>query len=263
MQETIARISKPVRYTAAAALGLLALFLLVKTIDLVAYGIGRSDTYPSNVITVEGTGEASAIPDIATIGFSVMESAPAVADAQAKATAKTDAALAALKAQGIEDKDIKTTSYNVYPQYENIAPCYYGDCPVRSNPRITGYEVSQSIEVKVRDTAKAGAILENLGSVGVGNIYGPNFTVDDEDAAKTEAREQAIKEAREKAQVLAKQLGVRLGKVVSYYENPGMYPMYDKASVGYGGMEAAQSAPALPVGENETTVTVSITYEIK
>ncbi len=262
-QETIVRISKPVRYAAAVALILLALFLLVKTLDLVAYGIGRSDMYPTNTITVEGTGEATAIPNIATITFSVTESGTTVGEAQTKATTKMDSALAFVKKSGVEEKDIKTTSYNVYPKYDNQAPCYGGVCPAY-NPRIIGYEVTQSIEVKVRDTAKAGDVLQGLGSTGVQNIYGPNFTLDDEDSVKSEAREKAIKEAREKAQVLAKQLGVSLGKVVSFYENSGGYPMYEK---GMGGaMDAAMTneapAPSLPVGENESSVSVSITYEI-
>ena len=264
-QETITRISKPVRISAACALGLLALFLFVKTLDIVARGIGHSDVYPSNVITVEGTGEATAIPNIATITFSVTESGTVVGEAQTKATAKMDKALAFLKDSGVEEKDIKTTSYNVYPKYENQPPCYGGVCP-SYNPRITGYEISQSIEVKVRDTAKAGDVLQGLGSAGVQNISGPNFALDDEDSVKSEARANAIKEARAKAEVLAKQLGVRLGKVVSFYENTGGYPMmYEKA---YGGaMDAAMTneapAPSLPVGENESSVSVSITYEIK
>ena len=138
--------------------------------------------------------------------------------------------------------------------------------PVTSSPKIIGYEVSQSIQVKVRDTAKAGQVLEGLGSLGVQNISGPNFTVDDEDAVRAAAREEAIKEAREKAKVLAKQLGVSLGKVTSFYENEGGYPMY-----GYGKGGAAMEsdirvsavAPTLPMGENETNVSVTVTYEIR
>lgn len=265
-QETITRLSKPVRYSATAALILLALFLCVKTLDVLAYGIGRSDMYPTNTIMVEGTGEATAIPDIATISYSVTEKGTTVGEAQTKATEKMNKALDFLKTAGVEEKDTKTTSYNVYPEYEYQQPCYSEYCPAyNGNPRIIGYQVSQSIEVKVRDTEKAGEILQGLGDTGVQNIYGPNFTVDDEDGARTEAREEAIAEAREKAKALAKNLGVSLGKVVSFYENSGGYPYYGE---GYGGaMDAAMTkeapAPNLPTGEQETSVTVTITYEIK
>lgn len=263
-QDTITRISKPVRYTAAAALGMLALFLLIQTINELG-NLGRTENPYMTTITVEGTGTAAMIPNLAVISFSVTERAATVADAQTAATAKTDAALDFLEGEGIEEKDVKTVAYNVYPQYENIAPCYSGICPPQRSPRITGYEVSQTVEVKVRDTAKAGDVLQGLGNLGVQNISGPNFTVDEDDMIRNQARTEAIEQAKEKAKVLAKDLGVRLGSVVSFYENTGPMP-YD-GYYGKGGMEmdVAQSAPAprLPTGEQETTVTVSITYEIR
>lgn len=261
-QETITRISKPVRYSAAAALGILALFLLVQTLEA-AMNFGRSDNPYMTTITVEGTGKAAMVPNIAEITFSVTESAANVADAQTAATERTNAALDFLKEQGIEEKDVKTVAYNVYPQYES-QPCYAGYCP-QSTPRITGYQVSQSVEVKVRDTAKAGDVLQGLGNLGVQNISGPNFTVDEDDMIRSEARAEAIAQAKEKAKVLAKELGVSLGDVVSFYENTGPMP-YDYYGKGGMAMDAAmESAPAprLPTGEQETTVSVSITYEIR
>lgn len=258
--DKIREITKPVRFAATGALIFLALFLAAKAID--AFGnLGRPSMYPVSTITVEGRGEATAIPDVARVSFSVMENAATVDAAQTAATTKTDAALAALADLGIEEKDIKTTYYQVNPQYQ-YQNCTVAYCPPTQNPpRIVGYEVSQSIEVTIRDTEIAGEVLAALGETGVGNISGPNFTVDDADSVKQEAREAAILEAKEKAKKLAKELGVSLGKVVSFYENQ-QYPMY-----GYGGdmrMEAMSSgAPSLPVGEQETSVSVSITYEIR
>lgn len=262
--QTIREATKPVRYAATAALAVLALFLVAKAID--AFGnIGKSTNPYQTTIMVEGTGEATAIPDVARISFSVTESATAVSAAQEAATEKTDAALAALKELGIEDEDVKTLAYNVYPQYEYQAPCYAAICPPSRAPRITGYEVSQTVEVTVRDTAKAGDVLQALGTTEVQNISGPNFTVDDAESVRAEARAEAIAEAKEKAKQLAKELGVSLVKVVSFYENQN-YPYYGYDGMGYGGPEAAMSsvkAPSLPTGEQETTVSVSITYEIR
>ncbi len=260
------RISKPVRYSAAAALSLLALFLLVQTLDALT-DFGRSDNPYMNTITVEGTGKAASIPNLAVVSFSVTERGTTVAEAQTKATGKTDAALAAVEGMGIEEKDVKTTAYNVYPQYENIQPCYGMVCPeIARNPRIIGYEVSQTVEVKVRDTAKAGDVLQALGTLNVQNISGPNFTVDEDDAIRNAAREEAIEQAKAKAKVLADELGVRLGKVISFYEN-NQYPYYEEGFNGAKGgmaMDAmAQSAPRLPAGEQETEISVSITYEIR
>lgn len=251
------------RYAVLAVLVLLAVFLLVKSWDT---AFGYAPNKPINTITVEGTGKAVAVPDIARISFTVVESAADVAAAQKAATDRTNAALAALKDAGIEEKDIKTAYYSVSPKYEYDSPCPPGAmCAaiVRSSPRIVGYDVSQSIDVKVRKTDQAGEILGLLGNLGVQNISGPNFTVDDEDAVRAEARGEAIKEAQAKAKVLAKQLGVRLGPVMSFSENGGPYPMYGYGKGGVAMDAAVESAPTLPTGENETNVTVMITYEIR
>ncbi len=256
-----------IRYAVLSVLVLLSLFLLTKTWDQ-AFGKGQYE--PTNAITVEGKGEVSLVPDIAQISFTITESATTVAAAQESATKKTDAAIEALMKLDIAEKDVKTVSYNVSPKYEYPQPCPPGAmCAtvVSGTPKIVGYDVSQSIEVKVRDTAKAGDTLAALGTLGVQNISGPNFMVDDEDAAKAEAREKAIDEARAKAKVLAKQLGVRLGKVMSYSEGSNGYPqpmMYTANMKSGGAMDArVESAPSLPIGENKTTVTVSVTYEIR
>lgn len=255
---------KAARMALVGALSMLALFLLVLTINS-AFNLFRFGMPYANSITVEATGEASAVPNIASISFSVQEKADTVDVAQTAATEKTNAALAFLKDSGIEEKDIKTTGYSVNPMYSYQQPCYSGVCPEYREPEIIGYEVSQTVEVKVRDTKKTGEVLQGLGNLSVGNIYGPNFTVDDDDAVRQSAREDAIKKAKEKAHALAKELGVNLGRVVSFYENTGYYPMYDSMAYGKGGdmMEVASApAPELPVGENETSVSVSITYEI-
>lgn len=253
--------NRAARIAVVAVLALLALFLLVKTWDT-AFGRDISDPY--NTITVEGTGRAALVPDTARITFTVTESAAAVADAQKAATEKMDAALASLDGQGIDERDVKTLSYNVSPKYEYPQMCVGMICPpVQGSPRIVGYDVSQTVQVKVRETDKAGDVLAALGGLGVQNISGPEFVVDDETAVEAEARAEAIEEARTKAKALAKDLGVHLGKIVSFSEgSAGEF-------YGYGGkamsaMDASpMSAPSLPVGENETEMTVMITYEIR
>lgn len=261
-REALIQASKPVRWSAAAALAVLALFLLVKTFDAMAlFGDGQNP--PFNTITVTGEGESAAIPDIATISFTVQETAPTVAAAQEAATTKTDSAIEAMGGLEIADEDVKTTSYQVYPQYEQQS-CYMGRCP-QGSPKITGYQVSQSIEVKIRDTEKVSDALAALGTIGVQNVSGPNFMVDDDSDLAQEARDNAIADAREQAERLADQLGVKLGDVVSFYEETGQMP-YDM--YGYGGAEmkvsavAPQAMPNLPAGQEERTVKVSVTYRI-
>ena len=239
-----------------------SLFLIAKIATEIKY-LGQNDISYNNSINMSGEGEVVAIADVASFNFTVDESSESVDSAQKVATEKINKALAYLKTKGIEDKDIKTTSYNVNPKYEwRQGPCNEMYCDSGRNDLI-GYQVSQSIDVKVRDTAKAGEILAGIGGIGISNVGGLQFTVDDDEALKSEARAKAIADARKKVDAVAKELGVKVVKVISFYEETDQ-PYYD---YGMGGdmMEAkvAAVAPQLPMGENKITSRVSVTYEIK
>lgn len=213
----------------------------------------------SNVISVSGSGEVFAIPDTATISFTVRNEGVDVKIAQDLTTTKVDEVLGAIKDLGIEDADVKTTSYATNPKYSyERASIYY---PVQG--KVTGYEVAQSIEVKVRDTAKTGEVLGALGTAGVTETYGPNYTVDDQDALLAEARQMAIDEAKTKAEELANQLGVRLVRIVTFSE--GQYSPYaESKAVSYDSMTGAMNpTPQLPTGESKITSDVYISYEIR
>jgi uncharacterized protein YggE len=236
----------------------LSVFLIVKAIN-----VGDENDFP-NQITVNGTGEVVAIPDIATFSFTVTETSESVASSQSLATAKINSALTYLKDNGIAENDIKTTGYNVYPKYEWIqGMCNEFSCPP-GKQSLVGYEVSQSISVKVRDTEKAGEVLAGIGSFEISNISGLSFTIDDEEKLKDEAREKAIQDAKERAVELSKSLGVELEEIVSFgEENESYYPEYEyyakSASLGLGG----DIAPETPTGENTYTKRVWVTYEIE
>lgn len=245
-------------------------FLVVATVLVGAQAIKaliNIDTPPQisgNTISVEGTGKVAAVPDIATVSYTISESATTVAQAQDAATKKSNVALALIKDLGIDEKDIKTTSYNVSPRFSYQGPCYSAFCPPYES-RIDGYTVSQTIDVKIRDLDMTGGALAALGDSGVSNLYGPNFVIDNEDELRAEAREEAIKEARAKAKELAKDLNVRLIRIVNFSENGPSYPIfYGKAEAfGLGGDRSAPASPQIPTGENEIVVSVSITYEIR
>lgn len=125
---TEASSNKGIRLAGVAVLSLLALFLLAITIDTVA-GYGKNEMYPSKTVTVVGEGQATVIPDVARVTFTVQEIAADVASAQMAATERTDNALNALGEQGVEESDMKTLSYNVWPQYEQQV-CASGVCPI-------------------------------------------------------------------------------------------------------------------------------------
>jgi len=266
-RETLVTASRPVRWAASAALIVLALFLVVKTFDALST-FGKGDNPQTYTITVSGEGTSSATPDIATISFTVQEQASTVQAAQDAATKRANAAIDAMKAEGVADKDIKTSGYNVMPQYasQGSSGCAAGMyCPrieIQTNSNtITGYQVSESIDVTVRDTSKAGEVVQKLGSLGVQNISGPNFKVDDDSGVTNDARAKAIENARAKAKELAKELGVSLGDVVSYSDNGQVYPMYSAAKSMDSGAGSAPM-PNLPTGSDDRTVTVQVTYEI-
>lgn len=251
----------------ATALGMLALFLLVLTFsELKSYHFIGSGVTATNTISVSGTGEVFAVPDTGEFSVTVREHAKEVKDAQAVATKKSNDIIAYLKAAGIEDKDIKTTDYSVNPQYEwqqGVCP-NAGYCPPGKQV-LTGFEVAQTLSVKVRDTAKAGDLLSGVGGKGVSEVSGLTFTIDDEDALKADARAKAITDAKTKADELAKQLGVSIVRIVGYSENEGGYqPVYMKA-MAMDARVASEAAPApqIPVGQNKITSNVSVTYEIR
>ena len=191
----------------AITLVCLSVFLLVQIIASLKRlpHIGR-EVYPQSTIMASGVGEAFAIPDIASFTFSVTEVSETVESAQGLLDAKISKALTTLKEAGIEEKDIKTTSYNVYPKYEyNQIVCITYPCPAGKN-ELVGYEVSQSIAVKVRKVDQAGGLVSKIGAVNVSSISGVEFTIDDREKFVKEAREEAIKKAKEEAEKAAKKL---------------------------------------------------------
>lgn len=250
-----------------AVLVLLAVFLGIKSFGALKEfsNIGRG-TIAANILSVNGLGEVFAVPDTATFSFSVIEEAKTMKEAQDKATLKTKAVIDAMKKMGIADKDIKTTSYNSYPQYDYMQAslCTNGYCPPGKQV-LRGYEVSQMITVKVRKTDDAGAALGKAAELGASNISGLDFVIDDMDKVRGEARDAAIKDAKEKAKVLSKSLGVELRGIVNFEESGSQPPpMY------YGAMnqslkteDAGSSVPVTPMGENKITSNVTITYEIE
>ncbi|AKM84050.1 TPA: hypothetical protein DCZ46_01835 [Candidatus Campbellbacteria bacterium] len=248
----------------------LTFFLLITTIFMVFKTITayKESAFVGlegqSTITFTGKGEVFAIADVATFNFSVVEISSTVAKAQEDSAKKINAIMGYLKEQGIEEKDIKTANYNVYPKYEwrRDTVCEGGFCSDGKNV-LVGYEASQTITVKVRDTEKSGTLLTGVGELGASNISGLTFSVDDEEASKREARKLAIEDAQNKAKELAKDLDVKLVRIVSFNES-GDFPVYayDKeVSMGMGGAEAVP--PQIPVGENQIISNVSITYQIK
>lgn len=244
--------------------GLLCLLAISALISSIR-GSHRQAKDTQNTIVFSGHGEVSASPDIANIYFGVEASQDTQNKASDEVNTKTKKVLDLLYTSGIEKKDIKTESYNSYPKYSYPRPCLpYSTIPCEpGETKIIGYTVSQNISVKIRQVDNISEIIDGLNKIGVSNMSGPNFAIDNEDGLKAEARKKAIDEAKAKARILAKDLDVRLGKITSFSES-GNYPqpiMYGKAMMAE---SAVAPAPAeIPKGENTIASDVTITYEIR
>lgn len=242
-----------------------SVFLLVLSINQVRSGqyIGQADKY-QNTVNVSGSGEVFAIPDTAEFTFTVTDEAESVAQAQESVTQRANDITSFLQDSGVAETDLQTTGYSVNPRYEYEETTEIPR-PPRGERTLAGYEVSQTTKVTVRETDQVGSLLSGIGQRDVSSVSNVSFTVDDKEGVQEEARNKAITNAKEKAQRLADQLGVRLGDVVNFSESSSQpqyrYEMADTAA-GRGG-DAMASTPDISPGENRITSNVDVTFEIQ
>jgi uncharacterized protein YggE len=201
---------------------------------------------------VSATGQAAQAPDRASVSAGVVTQAPTAGDAMRENARQMNAAFKALKAAGIKDRDITTSQMSLQPQY---------DYQNRKSPRITGYEVRNTVSAMSDDLDKVGPMLDALVSAGVNNINGVNFSIKDAKSARAKARMDAIAQARAKAENMAKAAGVRLGKVLEIREGggstPGPQPMMMRS------MASDMESTPVAAGEQTLSVTVNITYALE
>lgn len=217
---------------------------------------------PSRTFSVTSEGKIIAIPDIAQLSFGVIsEGGKNLSSLQKENSEKANQVITFLKEKGIEAKDIKTQSYNITPRYQHsscLEPITEEKpCPLSE---IVGYTINQTLAVKIRDLNKIGDILSGVVEKGANIASGPNFTIDDPNQLKDQARKEAIVKAKEKAKAIAEAGGFKLGKLISL--NEGIYfpppsPFMAKEAVG-GGVP-----PIIEPGSQEISVNVTLTYEIK
>ncbi len=240
--------------------------VLVAVLGLASCGTGNETPADVNVnmnsqqtgLWVNGEGKISVAPDVAILTLGIESQEVSVADAQAKASEAMDKVMQALKAQGIEDKDIQT-------QYFNISQVTNWN---ENKEEVIGYRVTNTVTVKVRTIENAGEVIDAVVTAGgdLTRINGITFTVDEPADYYVDARELAITHATNKAQQMAEKAGFTLGKITYITENSGSYGINYR---NYYTMEDAMGIPAptvvapVSIGELEITATVQIAYEIK
>lgn len=243
-------------------------------------------------VSFQGSGKVYVKPDVAVVDFSIVTSGRSSMVAQDSNSQISQKVTDFLKQQKIADKDIKTTYYNLVPQYVTPTPMMYAPMsspvPVKISPesymnygggvsypssvvssdsgipKISGYQVTQGYEIKIRDFAKASSIVDGLTSVGVNQITNLSFQIDNPDKAKAEARALAIADAKKKAKELKGQIGIRLGKIINFYEDYYPTPYYAKSlEAGMGGAGGTVAGPDLAPGVSEVMVNVTLVYQIR
>ncbi len=245
---TIRNFSRP-------ALGIVAATAFV----LAATTAARADesTPREAVISVSGEGRATTTPDMAVLSFSVVNDAKTAREAL-DANNKTMAdVLNALKGGGIADHDLQTSGFAINPQYQYPDNSDGGNKP----PVLIGYQVANSLTIRVRDLTKLGGIIDQAVTLGVNQGGSIQFTNDKPEATITEARKAAVADAIEKAKVLSEAAGVSLGRIVEISENsqrPEPMPMVRAMAKEY----AADAVPIV-TGENAYNVNVNVTFAIK
>lgn len=235
--------------------------LLVLIIVVIGYFAASTDqkirSGETRTITVNGTAEVYASPDVGLITISVKSEDIDIAKATNENSTTMNGIITFLKGEGIDQKDIKTTGFSINPRYEY---------EMKTGKRtLVGYEITQSVNVKIRDLTKIGKVISESTSLGANDISSLSFIIDNDEQIKEQAKELAIKDAKDKAQKLEKELGIKMVRIVSYSE--GSYPMYD-SYYGVGGgaeMKASSSItpPTIETGQNKITSNVSITYSIR
>ena len=215
--------------------------------------IGKAPT-GEHTLMVSGDGKVTAAPNIATVTVGLVNEGTEVPAAQKENTEKMNNLIAELHKIGIPDKDTQTADYLINPKYE------YKE----GRTSISGYTVSQNVRVKIRDLTKTSAVLAAAGKIGANQVSGVNFAIDEPENLRAEARAKAVMNAREKAEAIARSLGIRLGRVVAFSESSGGFPPpmpYALERLGVGGGDYPQ--PKVESGSLDVVVSVSVTYEIK
>lgn len=240
----------------------LALFVYTKLAGPIPFSINSVNTTKTDLFSSAGEGEATAIPDSATVSLGITTQATNVADAQNKANQTADKIIGNIKKLGVSEKDIKTTNYSVNPNYGQgeIQPMMY---PIRNGGNnITGYTVTQNLEVEVKPIEKVNKVVDTATAAGANLVGGINFTFSDEMLEKLEnqARKEAVANAKKKAQSLANASGLRLGKIVNVIENSNFPRIMPMAA---GALEKTdQNVPTnITPGENSVIINVIIYYE--
>jgi len=237
--------------------GLLALVLLAAVLAGCTTAKAAPTAAPeeaSRYITVVGSGKVSLVPDVAQVNVGAESAADTVSEAKAEVDGRIEAIMAALKELGIADEDIQTSHYSIYYEREPVYPMPEGG---PSGEPQGAYRVSNMLRVTVRDLERVGDLLDAAVEAGANQMYGVTFTVSDDREWESEAREEAMADAKARAEELAGLAGVDLGEVLSVSEVVSGVPVHMPEA------EMAMGGGGIAPGELELSTHIQVTFAIQ
>ncbi|MGC8651225.1 MAG: SIMPL domain-containing protein [Minisyncoccia bacterium] len=215
-------------------------------------------------ISFSAEGKVLAKPDVALITVSVITQDTDADKVQSDNNTKMKTVVDFLKNNGVKEEDIQTSAYSLNPQYDynwchksvkDYTPC---------SPKIIGYNLTQTLSIKIRDFTKINTIVGGLTNAGANEISNITFTIDDSENYKNQARIQALNKIKERAQLLSKETGVRIGRILSVAESSYTPRYYEADLKAAAGNAPTASVPApIEIGTQDITVTLTVSYEIK
>jgi uncharacterized protein len=234
------------------ALKIAAAVVAVTAVPVSSMAETTGPTISGTRLDISAHGVVSRVPDVAVINAGVVTQAADARGAMATNASAMAQVLAALRKAGVADRDMATAQITLSPQYR-----YAENRP----PVVTGYQANNSVTVRFRDVAKSGAILDALVAAGANQINGPTLVIDKPEAALDEARIDAMKIARARAELYARAAGLTIKRIVSISESsdvsqPVPMPMMRAK------MADAASASEIVPGEQTVGVSVAVTFEL-
>lgn len=221
--------------------------------------IGQGNT----LLTVNAQGSSTRAPDLVLFAAGVTTQGKTANEALSENSTRMTQVIAALKRAGIADKDIQTSNLSINPRYAQPRRLPDGTYEP-GEQQIVGYQANNTVSVRQRKLDDFGKVIDALVGAGANQVNGPNFTLSKPEAAQDEARAQAVKIARERANLYAQAAGLRVVRVVSINESGGGYAPEMMAATKRMSADAVGSAPPPPVaaGELETNINVTVQFEL-
>jgi len=230
-------------------------FLFFRLAGPVPISVTQTTVEKKSTFDVSAEEKVVAIPDTAKVSLGVQVQKPSVSQAQNEANKKINQIKKSLQELGIKEEKIKTTRYDIYPNYN-----------FREGRKIIGYTLNVVLEVKTKDFEKLNQVIDAATSLGANQIGGLTFTIDEEllEELKMEARKKAIEKGIKKAKEIAKAGNLRLGKIVNISENitSPYLPSYSKELVGLEKTSEEETETRLSPGESEVKASITLSYEI-